>query len=325
MTAPDPIRIARHIYRALATSILLFVMFGCETGVPAVEVADAYFKLGNAYFELEQFDSAVNAFTQALEFDASLARAGYNLSRVYLETGRIEEAKRILIDLLEDDPENGILLSTLGWAYFREENFSAALDLYRKVSDRHSGDPDALYNTATLLWRLEEYSEALETFLELYLIDPSKSYLPSIATLYRETDDIESASKHLELYLADDEAAVEERLELAANYVELEEYGRAIERYQQAIDISETPLPDAHFERAHVLLAYIEDYELGFDDLRKALALGFKDVGRLTQTASGLDSEERDRFETLLRENDIELISTDRESGVPGETQELEL
>ena len=54
--------------------ILATTLTGCVTGLPEAEVADLYFKLGSAYFELGQYDNSVSSYSQALSDMMGVAR-----------------------------------------------------------------------------------------------------------------------------------------------------------------------------------------------------------------------------------------------------------
>ena len=249
----------------------------CATGVPETEVADLYFKLGSAYFDLAQYDNAVSAYSQALDLDNTLVKAGYNLAHVYLETGRIVEAKRMLESLMADEPENTILLSTLAWATYREGDLEGALGLYEQVREKLEGDPDTLFNTATLLWELERYDEALSGFLELHELDQSSEYLSVISELYAATDDTDKAIVYLERFLAESPAETAEKVSLARLYEDVRDYGKSVAMYDEIIEESEEGDSHVHFDRARILLVYIEDYIGGVEGIEAALTGGYSD------------------------------------------------
>lgn len=296
---------------AALTAVSVAFLAGCATGVPEAEVADVYFKLGNAYFELRQFDNAVSAYTQALSFDESLARASYNLAQVYLESGRIEEARDILDDLLEDDPDNSIVLSTLGWAYYLEGELERALEVYRRVHERLPGDVDALYNKAALLRRLDRHEEALEAFLELQELEPSTEYLSAIADLYELLDRPAEAVKYLERYVTESDKAVEERVSLADLYADVRDYGKSVAMYEEALDRMEQPDPQVLFRKGRVLLAFIEDFEEGLASIRGAFQAGFSDAEAVTELAALVPGEVKAQYEALVEEFGLEAQTPD--------------
>ena len=85
---------------------VVFNLASCASGVPEKDVAPLYYNLGNAYFELGELDRAVESYLKAIELDESLARASFNLAKVYVEKNQLDKASRILEELLTEDPEN---------------------------------------------------------------------------------------------------------------------------------------------------------------------------------------------------------------------------
>ena len=285
----------QHAFLGLAGIALA----SCATGVPEAEVADLYFKLGSAYFDLAQYDNAVSAYSQALDLDSTLVKAGYNLAHVYLETGRIEEAKRMLESLMVDEPDNTILLSTLAWATYREGDLEGAFGLYEQVRERLEGDSDTLFNTAMLLWELERNEEALSRFLELYELDSSSEYLSVISELYAATGDYDRAIVYLERFVVERPDETAEKISLASLYAEVRDYGKSVAMYDEIIEESEEVDPQVHFDRAQILLVYIEDYINGVEGIEAALSGGFSDRTALDQVTEQLPSSVSDEIEAL--------------------------
>ena len=275
------------------------IFASCATGVPEIEVADLYFKLGSAYFDLAQYDNAVSAYSQALDLDSTLVKAGYNLAHVYLETGRLEEAKRMLESLMADEPDNTILLSTLAWATYREGDLEGALALYEQVRDKLEGDPDTLFNAATLLWELERYEEALSGFLELYELDQSSEYLSVISELYAATGDADKAIVYLERFIVERPAPSAEKISLAILYEDVRDYGKSVAMFDEIIEESEEVDPQVHFDRARILLVYIEDYIGGVEGIEAALTGGYSDRSAIDQLTELLPTAVSDEIIAL--------------------------
>jgi type IV pilus assembly protein PilF len=133
--------------------------------------ADAYNNLGSAYLELERWDQAIEASSKALEQvqyetpekaltimgwahyrkgDPARAvdllgraleisphnpDAGNKLAMIYLEQGRIEKAKTILVDLVERIPSFANARLNLGIVYYKEKDVLAARKEFRAVLD----------------------------------------------------------------------------------------------------------------------------------------------------------------------------------------------
>ncbi len=292
-------------------------MFGCVSNPADPEKAELYFKLGNAYFDLGKFPDAVNAYLRALDYDESLKPARYNLARVYVETGRIEEAEEIVLELLEEEPENTLLMSTLAWVRYIDGDVEGALEQYQNVLDRLPGDTDTLFNISRIYEELEREEDALSTLLELYDREPDPQYLSRIARLYETTGNPESAAQYLELYLdqvKEPKEAIGQFHQLARVYATLEEYGEAYKKYNTAIEMSEEKnTGELLFERSRILLLYIEDYESGLADLRASLEKGFAERERLDELLEEIVPGQVDEVREMYAEYGIG--AGDREPG----------
>jgi len=143
------------------------------------EFADAYNNMGFVYFKLEQYDKAIEYCRKALDQISyqtpekaltimgdsyykkgdntqaieSLKRAlGINpdeprpsntLALIYLESGKVSEAKEILIELIGRHPKYPGAHLNLGIAYYKERDFRAAKKQFETVielAERNSED-----------------------------------------------------------------------------------------------------------------------------------------------------------------------------------------
>ena len=115
-------------------SLLVTLIFSsCATGIDESEVAPIYYNLGNAYMELGDYEKASEAFTQAIALDETLSKATFNLAKVYIEQKNYEEAVILLEGFLEDEPENSIILSTLGYVYSLLGDDETAVGIYDQI------------------------------------------------------------------------------------------------------------------------------------------------------------------------------------------------
>ena len=294
-------------------------MIGCETGVPTTEAAELYYNLGNAYFELDKHDQAVSAYLNALALDGRLPQAGYNLARVYIESGKPDQGLEVLNNLLEDDPGNSVILSTIGWAYYLMSDYEGAYEVFLDILERTPTDRNGLHNAAVLAWKLDRKQEALSLFERLYDENEDSETLYRIASVQMDLELWPEAIDTLNVYVArkpdDDEAFYDLGIAYTADRL----YGEALGAFDSAIEIN-THDPDLYFEKAVVLLLYIENLEEGIITLELAVERGFDDSDR----AEALVLADELRFveevrEFFLRRNLISEKSVEGEAS-PGET-----
>ena len=290
---------------------LIFFASSCVTSVSDEEAASVYYNLGNAYFELEKYDEASNAYLRAIELDSSLGRASYNLARVYLQSGRTDRGIEVLKTLLAADPENTKVLNTLAYGYTLIGDIDAALEEYEKVLAISPLNENALYNQGVLLWKKEDFKGARRSFITLYeRQEENADLLGSLGLLEKETGNIELAIRYLEDYLEMEPEDFEIMVELARLYEEEEYYGKAVEWYNAAIVLG-PEMPELFFGKARVLLSAIADAEEGYESLNRALQLGFDNKEQIAELYNREFIVERNRLEALLKQYNLLPLSED--------------
>jgi len=83
-------------------------------------------------------------------------------AKAFLEAGKVEDGRKVLFDVLKDDPKNVAALLMLGGAYFYEEMFAEAEMVYEQLILLEPGSgilSVALFNT---LWKHGRHDEAVE-------------------------------------------------------------------------------------------------------------------------------------------------------------------
>ena len=312
--------------RAFSLLFISVVLVSCETGVPSAEVAGLYYNLGNAYFELNEFGLAVTAYLNALELDSRLPQAGYNLARVYIESGEVDKGVTQLEELLAEDPENSVILSTIGWAYYLLNDYASSYAVYRRILDRIPSDENGLYNAAVVAWLLDEKTEALGYYQRLYAENGDDEILYRIASIFidleRWSDAIDTLTEYTALKSDDSDAFYD----LGVVYTADRLYGEALQAFDRAIEL-QTNNAVFLFEKAAILLRYIENVDEGLKFLGLAVDAGFADSERAgaLATAEGLPYREEVRSflvekgliaDDLTLDEDIAETAEEGEAGV---------
>jgi tetratricopeptide (TPR) repeat protein len=284
--------------------LVAFFLVGCETGVPTTEVAGLYYNLGNAYFELNEFGSAVTAYLNALELDSKLPQAGYNLARVYIESGDVDKGVTQLEELLAEDPENSVILSTIGWAYYLLNDYESSYEVYRRILDRTPSDENGLYNAAVVAWLLDAKTESLAYYQRLYAESGDDEILYRIASIYLDlelwSDAIGTLTEYTALEPEDSDAFYDLGVALTADRL----YGEALEAFDRAIEL-QTDNPVFLFEKAVILLRYIENLDEGLKFLGLAVDGGFADSERAAALATVEGLPYQDEVRDFLIEKNL--------------------
>ncbi len=277
---------------------------GCETGVPPEEVAQVYYNLGNAYFELEEFGPAATAYLNALALDDSLPQAGYNLARAYVEAGDYEKGLEALTDLLEEDPANNLIMSTIGWTHYLQGDYELALETFELMLERTPTDEHGLYNAAVLSLKLEKKEAALGYFQRLHKETGEVEILYRIASiqldLQRWGDAIDTLSRYIDERPEDADAYYDLGIAFAAERY----YGRALEALEAGIELKKND-PLFYFEKAVILILYIENIDEGLKALDAAVKAGFKDLERVRALLAADELLFYDELERFFEEKNL--------------------
>lgn len=300
---------ARLITVLVASIVALVLLGGCASDPRIREVAAEYYNIGNAFFELGQYEKAIDAYRSALRFDPGLAKADYNLALTYARMERLPEAEQLLKKLLADDPTNVSLILTLAWAYHRAGREEEALSRYDAGLAIAPENADAWYNSAVILWKLERKQEALERFRGLLAVAPDDAEgLFGVGSLLLSMEDPEGAEQYLGRCVQKKPEDIEARYLLADSLERQRKLSGVLAEYDRIL-VLDPKQANAWFGKARLLLTAIEDPDNGLAALRKSLDLGFRDGEAAAVLLASPGLLERQAVEAALREHDL-LAST---------------
>jgi len=307
------------ILRRFLFLILTGIIFlSCTTGVSEKEAAEAYYNLGNTYFDLGEYSKAVRAYQRALQLDSSFSMASYNLARLYLETNDIDQSITVLNEILMEDSDNTIILNTLGYAYTLQERNQEALDIFLSILERSPYDSNALYNSAVLYWKLENREKALTQFQELYRNNPEDSdVLYNLGILEIELERPDGGIRYLEEYRKQEPNDTDALTALGTLYEEEKYFDRALEIYNILTEKEGIPR-DIYFRKARILLTAIGDGEAGLKALEEAYVSGFEDKGQYQALFEDPDLVNKEQVRIFLEEKGLLLLG-EKEDDLLGE------
>ena len=274
--------------------VLIILLSSCSSVNYEDELVEAYYNLGNAYSDLGKLDQSSAAFVRALQIDPTFPSAAYNLGIVQIQSGNIIKGIKVLKDLLDTEPENILVMKILAWGYFKNNDLTMSIDVYKQILHIDPVNIDVLNNITILMLSNHMYEEAYPYLLqqEEMGIDDSLHFY-NLGITERELE-ISSGLKWFE-------AAYEKEQKFEKNLVSLidaltlkENYKRVVVMYDILIEIN--PDPELFFNKAFILLTAIEDYELGIPSLKSALENGFEDLERIEELKSYEDLLDRDKI-----------------------------
>ena len=120
------------------------------------------------YFVARQFDEALRAEREALEFDSNLGKGSYIFGWVYREKGMYEEAIAEFGKLLKQRPRGAAALAHLGNTYARAGRVREARECIRQLKQRLDVEPVETYAIAIIHAGLGEKDQAFEWLEKAY-------------------------------------------------------------------------------------------------------------------------------------------------------------
>lgn len=129
------------------------------------ETAKAYFEIAQAYAEVSKYDKAAEFYLKAAKAPTYKNAAEYNLARVYGLQGSWNKAKPILERQYKEAPGNALILKAYAYSLAATGDEARACEMYKKLYDDDSENPEAALNYARILILSKRYDHAL-SFIE---------------------------------------------------------------------------------------------------------------------------------------------------------------
>lgn len=149
--------------------LLFFITFAglFAKGSVDSETAKTYFEIAQAYTEVSKYDKAVEFYLKAAKDPAHRNAVDYNLARVYGLQGDWRKAKPILERQYKEAPGNVLIAKAYAYSLATTGDEARACEMYKKLYNEDSENPEAALNYARILILVKRYDEALSFIKEL--------------------------------------------------------------------------------------------------------------------------------------------------------------
>ncbi len=155
---------------------------GLACGTDTEEQKRRLLELGNKYFARQEFDEASLLYRKAIQVDRRFAEAYYRLGLTFLEMQRWSGAASALRRAFELDPDNldafrklaelHVMTLAMPGTPNREATLQSLLDLQRQAEERHPGAMEVTLIKGQILAYQGEYQEALALFRRAHQAAP---------------------------------------------------------------------------------------------------------------------------------------------------------
>lgn len=137
-----------------------------------------YGTLGDVKQELEKWEETVDAYERALRLDPENTTAKNNYA-YYLSVREenLQKALELATDAVESDPENSSFLDTLGWVYFKLDNYEQARNYTQQSIDTGDASAEVYEHMGDILEAQGELEEARDWWEKALEQDPDRTHL----------------------------------------------------------------------------------------------------------------------------------------------------
>lgn len=276
--------------------------------IPRISESDPryHFLLGKYFMYENKLDEAESELQKAMSFDPLSDDIAFNLAVVNLKKGKVDNAKRLLVEIVQKEGYYPEVHELLGRVYSSLKDYDNAIKEFEKSLEEENENPELYFELATLYAEQQNYQKAIDTFNRLLKIVPD-FYLAYyyLAKIEIQRKNINSAIEYLKKSIDADNRFLSGWIELGELYEKNNRIDEAIDIYKRAIEV----VPDDI--SIHEKLAYLY---AGKDDIKKAIK-EFKSAVSLDSTnldyhlRLGIMYLEDKEYTTALDEFNLILIS----------------
>ena len=134
--------------------------------VPEVEKDDQYYyRLGNSFYELKEFQKAIEAYRKAVKIKKNKWEAWGNLGSTYDKIGEYKKSINAYQKVIKFKPEDDTVQYNLGSVYDELKEFQKAIEAYQKAVELNPDKWEAWDNLGLdYECYLQEYPKAIEAY-----------------------------------------------------------------------------------------------------------------------------------------------------------------
>lgn len=156
-----PYRIA--VFPALALALAASA-YGAKDKIKLLQEANELFKQGEAEYEKEDYEAAIEKFEKCLAKNPENADAQFNIGVCYTDLGEPEKALEAYRKTLAIDPYYHHAYFNMGRIYHLRKDFVEAIAYYEKALAEDPYSPDLLYNFAHAVMESGRVQDAVDAW-----------------------------------------------------------------------------------------------------------------------------------------------------------------
>jgi Flp pilus assembly protein TadD len=127
---------------------------------------------------MDRFEDSIKQMKRVLEIDPEHAEALNFIGYSYAERGiHLAEAEKLIRQALILKPDNGYILDSMGWVYFKQNRIEQAIRYLKEADKRIPDDPTIAEHLGDALRKAGRFQEALDAYRRAQKYAPENSQL----------------------------------------------------------------------------------------------------------------------------------------------------
>lgn len=157
-----------------------------KIGEPEAEDWTLFYRRGIAYERTKQWDKAEPNFRKALELYPDQPQVLNYLGYSWVDMNRnLEEGLEMIRKAVDLRPQDGYIVDSLGWAYYRLGRYDEAVEELEKAVRLRPEDPTINDHLGDAYWRVGRRLEATFQWSHALALDPDEELRPKVAAKLR--------------------------------------------------------------------------------------------------------------------------------------------
>lgn len=124
-----------------------FLFFSCvSSSVVMKEMYGEYYSIAEQYYTNKNYPKALEYYNKASTSSELANTCTYKMARIYAQTGDFDSSYRLFSSLLDIDPDNASIMSSLAYVYAKKGLYEDAIVLYEKILSKYTYDTTSQKN-----------------------------------------------------------------------------------------------------------------------------------------------------------------------------------
>lgn len=237
------------------------------------EIIDAYFSLGNIYFNQGKYKDAIVWFMKALERKPDDPLAALNIGLSYERMGKFDEGEKFVLGFLDQGFADSQLYFLLGNMKFIQKKYDEAIPYLEKCLSLNSESAASQNMLASIYILKEDYTQAEKYAQEALKLNPklSTAYY-NLAQIFEKQGKTQEALDAYLIEVQNSPKNFKALYNLTRLYREMGNTEKEYEYLNKCIEIEPT-FPLSYFYLARIYLNRGEKYQEAIDLVKKGIEL----------------------------------------------------